>query len=166
MAFFGLFFLGAFVGGLALVVFVCALPFLLRPDHRDNRFGDMSQTRSIPGAVVSGFRHAIDFSGRANPMDFWFFAICVAGLCGTAFATTIACAILARDHPTWWSAAPLLIIPVLGVPSLSMAVRRLHDINKSGWWLLLLLAFGYFVLIYWFFQPSQKDVAHYTEVFN
>lgn len=29
--------------------------------------------------------------------------------------------------------APMVII----IPSLSMTVRRLHDINRSGWWLLL-----------------------------
>jgi len=57
-----------------------------------------------------------------------------------------------------------LILLVLGVASLSMAIRRLHDTNRSGWWLLLLFVFGWFILLYWFIQPSQRnDVAEVFE---
>lgn len=53
----------------------------------------------------------------------------------------------------------LVTVPalLLAMPSLSIAVRRLHDVNRSGWWILLLLVFGYFILLYWFSQPSQND---------
>ena len=37
------------------------------------------------------------------------------------------------------------------IPSLALGVRRLHDINRAGWWLLLLsvLVIGWIVLIVW-----------------
>jgi uncharacterized membrane protein YhaH (DUF805 family) len=36
------------------------------------------------------------------------------------------------------------------LPSLALAVRRLHDIDRSGWWVLIAFTvIGIFVLIYW-----------------
>lgn len=37
------------------------------------------------------------------------------------------------------------------IPSFSMSVRRLHDINKSGWWLLIVLIplIGPIILLVW-----------------
>ena len=36
------------------------------------------------------------------------------------------------------------------IPSIAVAARRLHDVNKSGWWQLLMLTIiGIFPLIYW-----------------
>ena len=36
------------------------------------------------------------------------------------------------------------------VASLSLTVRRLHDLNKSGWWFLIVFTIvGVFVIIYW-----------------
>ena len=57
--------------------------------------------------------------------------------------------------------APLLgMLYALGVfiPSLAVAVRRLHDTNRSGWWLLigLIPVIGLIVLIVFFVQDSDK----------
>ena len=35
--------------------------------------------------------------------------------------------------------AQILVFLVILIPSLAVAVRRLHDRNKSGWWLLIVL---------------------------
>ena len=44
------------------------------------------------------------------------------------------------------------------IPNLAVAARRLHDSNRSGWWLLigLIPILGILVLLYFFFQPSQS----------
>ncbi|MBI1392857.1 MAG: DUF805 domain-containing protein [Alphaproteobacteria bacterium] len=43
-------------------------------------------------------------------------------------------------------------------PSLGMGVRRLHDIGKSGWWLLLILTgIGIVLIIYWAAQPGHRE---------
>ena len=46
---------------------------------------------------------------------------------------------------------------ILLIPSISVSVRRLHDIGKSGWWLLLgfIPIAGPIVLLVWFCTDSQ-----------
>ena len=43
------------------------------------------------------------------------------------------------------------------VPGIAVGIRRLHDTNRSGWWLLIGLVpiIGAIVLIYFFVQDSQ-----------
>ena len=41
---------------------------------------------------------------------------------------------------------------------LAVSVRRLHDVNRSGWWLLLILTgVGILALLYWAVQPSIDE---------
>ena len=48
------------------------------------------------------------------------------------------------------------------VPSLSVSVRRLHDIDKSGWWLLIILTgVGILLIIYWACLASDEDENRY-----
>ena len=48
------------------------------------------------------------------------------------------------------------------VPSLSVSVRRLHDIDKSGWWLLVTLTgVGILLIIYWACLASDEDENRY-----
>ena len=53
----------------------------------------------------------------------------------------------------------------LGVllPSLAVGARRLHDIGKSGWWLLIYLIplVGWLVLLFFAVQPSQSGSNEY-----
>lgn len=166
MFLFGLAFLGIIAGGIAMVVFLVSLPFILRRDATANRFGPASTTKTIPAAIASGFVRALNFTGRASRLDFWTFAIFAGAVCFAGYV--LAVMFIVNDSTAIWPVLTMIVMPpvLLVIPSLSMAVRRLHDVNKSGGWLLLLLVFGYFILLYWFFQPSQKDVGDYVEVFN
>ena len=48
------------------------------------------------------------------------------------------------------------------VPSLSVSVRRLHDIDKSGWWLLItLMGVGVLLIIYWACHASDEAENQY-----
>jgi uncharacterized membrane protein YhaH (DUF805 family) len=44
------------------------------------------------------------------------------------------------------------------IPTISIGVRRLHDVDKSGWWYLIsfIPVVGSLVLLYWFVQPSKS----------
>lgn len=54
---------------------------------------------------------------------------------------------------------------VFFLPGLGVAVRRLHDIDKSGWWLFigLIPVVGAILLIIWFCKPSESGVNQYGE---
>ena len=49
-----------------------------------------------------------------------------------------------------WSVLEAIFLLVTALPSWSVMVRRLHDINKSGWWFLInLTIIGIIPFIYW-----------------
>lgn len=56
----------------------------------------------------------------------------------------------------------------LFLPSLGVAVRRLHDIGRSGWWILigLIPLVGAILLLIWFCKDSQMESNEYGEVPN
>lgn len=56
------------------------------------------------------------------------------------------------------SIAGVIYSLLLIVPAIAISIRRLHDIGKSGWWLLLwfIPIVGWIILIIFFAQPSQS----------
>lgn len=101
-------------------------------------------------AVKSCLVQYAGFSGRATRSEYWWFflfyilvLLVIGGLLSGGMlrdATVLGIAILA------------LLLPMLAV-----SVRRLHDVGRSGWWLLLTFTgFGDLVLLYWFVQPSAQ----------
>ena len=43
------------------------------------------------------------------------------------------------------------------LPSIAVATRRLHDINRSGWWqLIVFTGIGAFVLLYWMVKKGDS----------
>ena len=69
------------------------------------------------------------FSGRARRKEYWMFfllyfiAMIVANVIDVAAMTM--------------GAVTLIVSLGLFIPSLAVSIRRLHDINKSGWWMLI-----------------------------
>jgi uncharacterized membrane protein YhaH (DUF805 family) len=58
----------------------------------------------------------------------------------------------------------LVVSLALIVPGLSVAVRRLHDIGKSGWWLLLIFAIivGWIILLVWYCTAEKPEGDKYN----
>lgn len=54
------------------------------------------------------------------------------------------------------------------LPSLGIAVRRLHDIGKSGWWMFISLIplIGAIILLVWWCKDSQMEPNEYGPVPN
>jgi uncharacterized membrane protein YhaH (DUF805 family) len=77
-----------------------------------------------------------DFSGRAPRAEYWWFflALIVAYL-----VVSIVESILGINHMVAGVYGPLAVALMLGtlVPSIAVGIRRLHDTNRSGWWMLL-----------------------------
>lgn len=82
-----------------------------------------------------------NFSGRARRKEYWMFALFhfIVIILLTLFMIGM---LAAADASDMTALAIVGVIPfalyILGtiIPSLAVAVRRLHDIGKSGWWVL------------------------------
>ena len=74
----------------------------------------------------------VDFSGRARRSEYWFFTL-FAYLVMIAFAALAAIALPAESMATLVSILSLAFL----LPGLSVSIRRLHDIGKSGWWIFI-----------------------------
>ena len=84
-----------------------------------------------------------DFSGRAPRTEYWWYVL------GTMIAYLVVMiveSIVGLDG-TVGPYGPLSLILMLGllVPGLAVTVRRLHDTNRSGWWILIAVI-PYFIL--------------------
>lgn len=86
-----------------------------------------------PQAVIDTFRevvtgHYFDFDGRTRRQEFWFYVL--AYVCIYIVLAVVQSILHTRLLTSLLSLGLLL-------PSLGIAVRRLHDIDRSGWWILL-----------------------------
>ena len=98
-------------------------------------------------SIKTCFNKFAVFSGRASRSEFWFFVLF--GFLGGIIAVIIDVMILGYAFE---ENGPINLIfsVALIVPSISVAARRLHDINKSGWWQLLWITIiGGILLIIW-----------------
>lgn len=76
------------------------------------------------------------FSGRARRSEFWWFQL--AYLLASFVAGMIDALIFGTGPDSAAIVAPILSLSLL-LPSLAVWVRRLHDTDRTGWWLLLIL---------------------------
>lgn len=91
-----------------------------------------------------------NFQGRASRSEYWwFFLFCF--IVGAVISGLF-----------FWSETAETIVRgifslALILPSLGLAVRRMHDTGRSGWWILInLIPFiGALIFIYFAVQPSQ-----------
>jgi uncharacterized membrane protein YhaH (DUF805 family) len=100
-------------------------------------------------AYMKALNRYTDFSGRTSVGGFWRFVL---------VNFLIAVALSAMSRISWiFFVLYLIYVIALLVPSLAIAVRRLHDTGKSGWYLLLGLipCVGFIILIVFYVQPSD-----------
>ena len=101
------------------------------------------------------------FGGRARRREYWYFAL---------FNILISIALAIIDGVTGTLSAEAGIgllgafyaLAVL-IPGIAVSVRRLHDTNRSGWWLLIVLVplIGAIVLLVFMVQDSQPGENQY-----
>ena len=103
-----------------------------------------------------------NFNGRASRSEFWWF-ILFSWLVSFAAGLVFGC-----FGETAGTVAQSIVSLVLLLPTLGLGARRLHDIDKSGWWQLLMLIplIGAIILIIWWAKPSQETPNQYGPVPN
>ena len=117
-----------------------------------------------------------DFAGRSRRKEYWFFLL---GVFIVAILLSIIEGILGLSGMVGGVYGPLTTLFLLGIiiPSIAVQIRRFHDQDKSGWFVLLsFIPFlgGLIVLVFMFlegtkgpnrFGPDPKDAAG-SEVFS
>lgn len=86
-------------------------------------------------AYVAAMRRYVTFSGRASRKEFWMFWLIAALLAVAAYAIDQVLG-TATEGSVGIIYGIVLLLHFL--PSLSAAVRRFHDTDRSGWWYLIL----------------------------
>ena len=99
-------------------------------------------------AIKSGFDNYVTFSGRAARSEFWYWILfsaladLVGGIIGGAIGTGL---------------IGVVISLALLLPGVAVSVRRLHDLDRTGWWLLIAFTgIGIILLIVWNCMISSR----------
>lgn len=114
----------------------------------------MSFVDAIKSVLTQNYAN---FNGRARRSEYWYWTLF------TIIVNAVFQA-LARANNFFAIIATLVSLAIL-VPGLAVAVRRLHDIGKSGWNLLFALIplVGAILLIVWYCKDSQPGANQYGE---
>ena len=100
---------------------------------------------------VKGLKNYANFKGRARRKEYWFFVLCQFLL---IFIAAIIDSILFDNPALFYSITALGLF----IPSLAVAVRRMHDIGKSGWLLLLsLIPLIGRIVIFWLASETKQE---------
>lgn len=113
------------------------------------------------------------FHGRASRPEYWWFVLfvvvaqIVAGLMDRTLFPVEMIPVEGSDlmvPDQWIQPFEAIASLALFLPMLAVGARRLHDMGRSGWWLLLPLIpiLGALVLLYFLIQPSKENGNSYA----
>tara|TARA_B100001013_G_C24621007_1_gene447235 strand:+ start:1938 stop:2432 length:495 start_codon:yes stop_codon:yes gene_type:complete len=96
---------------------------------------------------LEAFKRATDFQGVSTRPEYWYFY-----LWNVIIAVTVMLIFGEESIPD------LIYTLVTVIPTLSVGIRRLHDVGKSGWnFLWVFTIIGIFYILYLLMQPSEED---------
>jgi hypothetical protein len=84
---------------------------------------DKSQP-AIVASISDGFKRYAEFSGVSSRSQYWYFIL------GTTVASLIIQALLGDFGGNVFTLATI-------IPTIAVAIRRMHDVGKSGWFILV-----------------------------
>ncbi|MFG1211366.1 DUF805 domain-containing protein [Xanthobacter flavus] len=129
---------------------------------------------TFEAAVRSCLSKCTTFTGRAPRSEFWWFCLFLwlaeAALLIVVGLLVAGLLLLLRDNQRLFTVILTNGFNLLSIfinvsflaLFLAVSVRRLHDIGRSGWWVLLAIApLGILVVIYWWAQPSAPKANSY-----
>lgn len=120
---------------------------------------------SFPDAVKMFFARYVDFQGRSRRSEYWWvvlFNLIIFGVLG------ILLGVLGGFNPETGAMGPLgfVFVGIMGlyglaiiIPSIALFIRRLHDINQTGWIYLGLVIAGFIPFINFIASIAQIVIA-------
>lgn len=115
--------------------------------------------------MLMPYRRYFDFAGRSRRKEYWMFALLGLLVWVVWFVGANAVMATSLNGTASVSGTAMLVTGLVGlwgllsfIPAIAVAVRRLHDGNRSGWWLLIgLVPFvGGLVLLYFYLIEGTR----------
>ena len=102
------------------------------------------------------------FSGRATRSEYWYFVLIYSITYTILMGIDLAIGTFNQelmDKGSFLGFLSTTYSLILFLPSLAVTVRRLHDINKSGWWVLFIFVpiIGFILLVVYLCTNSKVD---------
>jgi len=99
---------------------------------------------------IKAIKNYYSFKGRSTRAEYWYF---------TMFNILFYIGASMIDVIIMMPIASLLYGLFVLIPGTAVSIRRMHDVGKSGWWLMLNLipVIGSIVLVYFLIQDSHPD---------
>ncbi len=104
----------------------------------------------LTNSVISCFNKYFDFETRSSRKEFWYWQL---------FRILM---FLSITYLESLGLSGLLFISnfIFLIPEIAVSIRRLHDINKSGWWILLTLTIIGIIPLTYFYCIKGDDGAN------
>ena len=121
----------------------------------------MGFTDAVRNALMNNY---VNFNGRASRSEYWWFVLF------TTIVSFIATALdIANGLTDLGFGLSMIVSLAIFLPSLGLIVRRLHDLGKSGWWVLLAIIpivnfIGIFVILVFMVMEGEEHSNQYGEV--
>jgi len=116
---------------------------------------------------LMAWRRYSDFSGRSQRYEYWMFMLIHTVVFMALFLTVeVTTSVSTMSHASAFSGLLALLGFIYGLaaisPGLAVSVRRLHDVGKSGWWMLLAFVpvLGLLLIVFFAFD-SQPGANQY-----
>ena len=110
-------------------------------------------------AITSCFAKYTIFTGRAIRSEYWYWRLFELFLVIISYRID-----LMINSENIMGHFSLFIFFLTFIPSFAVSIRRLHDLNKTGWWMLLVLTgIGNLLLLYWFIQKGNSGKNFHGE---
>lgn len=106
---------------------------------------------------IKALKNYINFKDRARRKEYWFFVLfnviagIVLGIVDNMTGTL--------NQETGYGLLSGIYSLLVFLPALGVSVRRLHDTDRSGWWILIAFIpiIGALILLYFFVSDSQDE---------
>lgn len=115
-------------------------------------FNRLEQKESVyRQAIVTCFKKFADFKGRARRSEFWYFEL-------FCLLLSLCLGLINENMAT-------IAMLITFIPNIAVSVRRLHDIDRSGWWMLIAIVpiVGILLLLFWATQEGNPATNQYGE---
>ncbi len=112
------------------------------------------------------FKNYANFTGRARRAEYWYFVLVNFIIYVPLYLIGIA-GLLNESNALGFIGMGLFILFALAmlIPSLAVVVRRLHDLNKSGWYYFIgiIPIVGPIIMLVWLFTDGDRFTNNYGE---